>query len=294
VTRTAADLHLPAGSRARGPDPVVVTAADARWRYCGLHVVRLAPGEPRVLELGEREAAVVPLAVGALQVVVDGVPFDLRGRESVFDRVPDYLYATRGATLTLTAPGGGEVGVASAQARTEREPVLLRAEEVSIEVRGAGRATRQVVNFLTPEVPVADRLLCCEVLTPAGGWSSHPPHKHDDAAGGAEAELEEIYYFRLEGEHAFGLHRTYDLEEGWDVTVAVRSGDVFLVPRGYHGPCAASPEHAMWYLNVLAGPGEERSMAISDDPAHAWVRGTWAAQECDARVPLIDAAGRRR
>jgi 5-deoxy-glucuronate isomerase len=55
----------------------------------------------------------------------------------------------------------------------------------------------------------------------------------------------------------------------------------------------ASPDHALWYLNVLAGPGDVRSMAISDDPAHAWIRGAWAGQTGDPRVPMTTAAGRR-
>ena len=285
--RTVGDLHLPAGSAASAGDPVVVTPASAGWRYCGLRVVRLAPGERRELPLGELEAAVVPLSTVRLTADVDGERFTLRGRASVFEQVPDYLYAPRDTTLTLAAPDGGDVAVATAPARVRRVPRLLLAEGVGLEVRGSGRATRQVVNFLTPEVDAPDRLLCCEVLTPAGGWSSHPPHKHDDATLGAEAELEEIYYFRIQGDGGFGLHRTYDPAEGWDVTAAVETDDVFLVPRGYHGPCAASPEHAMWYLNILAGPGDVRSMAISDDPAHAWVRGSWPEQVPDPRVPMI-------
>jgi 5-deoxy-glucuronate isomerase len=87
-------------------------------------------------------------------------------------------------------------------------------------------------------------------------------------------------------------HRTYDLREGWDVTVTIGDGDVFLVPRGFHGPCMASPDHGLWYLNVLAGPGEVRSMAISDDPDHAWIRGAWADQAGDPRVPMTTEAGR--
>ena len=51
---------------------------------------------------------------------------------------------------------------------------------------------------------------------------------------------------------------------------------MFCVPRGYHGPCIAAPGYPMYYLNVLAGPGGERSMAFCDDPAHHWVRDTWA------------------
>jgi 5-deoxy-glucuronate isomerase len=293
MRRTADDLHLPAGTAAADGDPVLVTPASAGWDLCGLHVVHLARDVPRTLELGDREAAIVPLTTPALTAAVGGATHALRGRTDVFARVPYYLYVSRDSTLTLTSADGGEVAIATAPARRRRPTTLLRAEDVALEVRGAGRASRQVVNFLTPEVDVPDRLCCCEVLTPTGNWSSYPPHKHDDAANGIEAELEEIYYFRIEGADGFGAHRTYDLVEGWDVTVTVRSGDVFLVPRGFHGPCMASPDAAMWYLNVLAGPGAERSMAISDDPAHAWIRGSWTGREEDPRVPMITPEGRR-
>ena len=293
MRRTADDLHRPAGSAAADGDPVVITPSGAGWHLCGLRVVRLERGVPRTLRLDGDEAAIVPLTAVDVTAEVDGEPFALRGRADVFARVPDYLYVPRDSTLELTSAAGGEVAIATAPARRRRPATLLRAEDVALEVRGAGRASRQVVNFLTPEVDVPDRLCCCEVLTPTGNWSSYPPHKHDDASNGIEAELEEIYFFRVEGEHGFGAHRTYDLVEGWDVTVTVRTDDVFLVPRGFHGPCMASPDAAMWYLNVLAGPGAERSMAISDDPAHAWIRGSWTGQATDPRVPMITAEGRR-
>ena len=293
MIRTAADLHRPAGSAGADGDLVVITPARAGWKYCGLRVVHLAPGVPRALALGGEEAVVVPLAVAAIDAEIDTEAFALRGRADVFARVPDYLYAPRGSSLRLMAPEGGDVAIATAPARAWRPPRLILAEDVAIEVRGAGRASRQVTNFLTPDVDVPDRLCCCEVLTPPGNWSSYPPHKHDDASGGVEAELEEIYYFRVEGEHGFGAHRTYDLAEGWDVTVTVESDDVFLVPRGFHGPCMAAPDAAMWYLNVLAGPGAQRSMAISDDPAHAWIRASWEGAEIDPRVPMTTAEGPR-
>ena len=70
------------------------------------------------------------------------------------------------------------------------------AEDVPVELRGAGRASRQVNNFCTPEAFEADRLIACEVLTPGGNWSSYPPHKHDEERAG-ESVLEEIYYFEV-------------------------------------------------------------------------------------------------
>jgi 5-deoxy-glucuronate isomerase len=43
----------------------------------------------------------------------------------------------------------------------------------------------------------------------------------------------------------------------------------------------------MYYLNVLAGASDARSLGFSDDPAYGWIRGTWAAQAPDPRVPLV-------
>ena len=47
----------------------------------------------------------------------------------------------------------------------------------------------------------------------------------------------------------------------------------------------------MYYLNVLAGPGGERSMAFCDDPTHHWVRDELSSQPMDSRLPLMTAAG---
>jgi 5-deoxy-glucuronate isomerase len=41
----------------------------------------------------------------------------------------------------------------------------------------------------------------------------------------------------------------------------------------------------MYYLNVMAGPGERRWL-ICDDPVHGWVRETWAGQAVDPRLPF--------
>ena len=47
----------------------------------------------------------------------------------------------------------------------------------------------------------------------------------------------------------------------------------------------------MYYLNVLAGPGGERSMAFCDDPAHHWVRASWEGMPTDPRCPMTTADG---
>jgi 5-deoxy-glucuronate isomerase len=167
---------------------------------------------------------------------------------------------------------------------------------VPVELRGAGRASREVRNFGTPDVLDADSLIACEVITPAGNWSSYPPHKHDEERDGTETELEEIYYFEVqveagtpstEGVDPVGYQRVHGTDERpIDVLAEVRTGDVVLVPHGWHGPSMAAPGYDLYYLNVMAGPGRERAWLICDDPAHAWVRETWPSQSLDPRLPF--------
>jgi 5-deoxy-glucuronate isomerase len=130
-----------------------------------------------------------------------------------------------------------------------------------------------------------------EVLTPGGNWSSFPPHKHDEHSED-EVPLEEIYFFKIRGDAGFGFHRTYTLDGEIDATVTVRDGDVFLIPRGYHGPCVAMPGHPMYYLNVMAGPAE-RAWRVCLDPAHEWLAELLEAAGPDPRCPMTTAEGLR-
>jgi 5-deoxy-glucuronate isomerase len=66
-----------------------------------------------------------------------------------------------------------------------------------------------------------------------------------------------------------------------------------LVPYGYHGPSMAAPGYDLYYLNVMAGPAPERAWRFCDDPAHAWVRGTWEGQAIDPRLPMTRSGQRR-
>lgn len=293
------DLFLPRGKASHGADPVVVTPDQAGWTYIGLRVIEMAPGAERVLDTGDREMAVLPLEGGCV-VECESQRFDLEGREHVFARVTDFAYVPIDSEVRITSVNGGRFALPNARATRRFEPAYGPAEEVPVEIRGAGRSTRQIINFMEPEAFPADKLIAVELLTPEGNWSSFPPHKHDERGPG-EAELEEIYYFEtarvLDGSDrrhelgaGFALHRLYTSDGSIDLTEAVGHGDVVLTPRGYHGPSAAAPGYDLYCLNVLAGPADERSMAFSDDPSYAWIRGEWGAQAKDERLPLTSAA----
>ncbi len=258
-----------------------VTPSSAGWRYLTFTVERLARAVER--ETSGDETAIVLLA-GSCSVRTGGRTFELGPRPSVFESLPWTLYLPRETRFRLE--GEAELAFASAPCERRLEPVLQTPEEVDVEVRGAGNATRQINNMIQPGFP-AERILVVEVLTPAGNWSSYPPHKHDEYRPPDEVVLEEIYYYRAPAQEAFGVQRLYSPGRGLSLTATVRDGDLLLVPYGYHPFCAA-PGYDFYYLNALAG--DHHSMAASDDPDLAWVRSSWDELDRDPRVPLVTAS----
>ena len=184
-------LYRKAGTLAADPYSLVLTAAEAGWSYSALRVLDLHQGGTADIETGETEMLVLPLA-GACVVECDGRRFELTGRDSVFSTVTDFAYLPRDAEARVSSGAGGRFALPAAAARRRLTARYGAASEVPVELRGSGACTRQVNNFCTPQAFETDRLIACEVLTPAGNWSSYPPHKHDtDRAG--ESVLEEIY-----------------------------------------------------------------------------------------------------
>ena len=296
----------PRGTAVDGEFQVAVTPTATNpvqgWQHTSLRVATTAPGGSVEHDSGDEEILVVPLA-GSFRVEVDeadGTVHDvtLRGRDSVFDGPSDVVYAGRGSRLRVTHIGSdaGRVALCGAPAHKAAAAKPFRhltASEVPVELRGAGLASREVRNMGLPDVLDADSFLVCEVVTPAGNWSSWPPHKHDEERPGEETALEEIYYVETRttdprGTDPVGYLRVYGSSDArpLDVLAEVRTGDVVLVPHGWHGPAVAAPDADLYYLNVMAGPGPERAWRICDDPAHAWVRELWADETVDPRLPV--------
>jgi 5-deoxy-glucuronate isomerase len=294
-----AEWVYPLGSAAEGCWDVSLGTSDSKravegWEHTGLKVATLAAGAVVELPPAAEERIVIPLS-GAFRATVDGLDHPLAGRASVFSGPTDVLYSGTDKAVTVTSADGGRVAIATAPAKVQYPTRLITAAETPVELRGAGNCSRQVHNFGTPAALEADRFIVCEVLTPAGNWSSYPPHKHDEEKDG-ETHLEEIYYFETQvaagsaapaDADAIGYQRVYASDERpIDVSAEVRTGDVVLVPYGWHGPAMAAPGYDLYYLNVMAGPGPVREWLISDDPHHGWVRQGWDAQDIDPRLPF--------
>ena len=264
---------------------LTITPAKAGWRLVSFTVRSLAKAASWSATLKREECCLVLLS-GECEAVwrtADGGGGTARlgPRASVFASYPHALYlpANTQVTLTATTPTQfADCRAPSAKALTAR---VVRPEQCGFEIRGGGNATRQIIDILPPSFD-ADRLMICEVLTPAGNWSSYPPHKHDRDRPPLEADLEEIYYFRFNHPDGYGFHRLYTGDGRRDETFKVTDGDLVVVRDGYH-PFVTAYGYDAYYLNVLAG--SRRSMAATDDPRYAALRAQWPAP--DPRLPLI-------
>ncbi|MCC4908756.1 5-deoxy-glucuronate isomerase [Microbacterium sp. cx-59] len=274
----------------------IVDGSTPDWAHTGICVAQLTPGESVALSDPGVERIVVPLSGSFIVAHNDGgvrTRTRLNGRATVFSGPTDVLYLSSGSTAVIE--GEGRVAVATSPTSIITPSRYIAADEVPVELRGAGASSREVHNFGTPSALDAARLIVCEVITPAENWSSYPPHKHDEHVPGRESRLEEIYYFEAApvggsdagDSAAFGMFSAYSSPAGdIDINAMVRTGDIALVPHGYHGPAVAAPGYDLYYLNVMAGPDPERAWLISDDPVHAWVRDTWNGQGIDSRLPF--------
>ena len=278
-----------AGSTAHGQFETDVTAERAGWEWSSIRVLALPAGGSQEVSTGGSELLVLPLAGGCV-VEVGGETHRISGRPEVWTAITDYLYVPRDTTFTVTSDDGGRFALPASKATADLPVRSCPASEVVTTLRGAGNCSRQVNNYALGNALDTSHLLACEVLTPGGNWSSYPPHKHDEH-NDVERVLEEIYYYEVRpaanGTAGMAIQRIYPSPgKPIDVCAEVHSRDVVIMPHGYHGPSIAAPGYDLYYLNVMAGPAEDATWLMTDDPHYTWLRETWDAQEVDPRLPM--------
>jgi 5-deoxy-glucuronate isomerase len=267
-----------------------VTPQRAGWNYLHMTARRLNAGMTYTGNTSDYEFVHVLLG-GVCRIQTSAGNFERVGRRpNVFAGMPYALYLSRSTQFEITALSDG-VEIASCWVATDEDhPArLITPADSAIELRGGENASRQINSIIPPGFD-CQRLVCVEVYTPGGNWSSYPPHKHDvhrvDASGKLiEADLEEIYFYKLDKPEGYAYQRVYTDNRSIDAVMMAQNHDVVLVPEGYH-PVVSAHGYTTYYLNFLAGSAQ--SLANSDDPAYAWVKGTW--QAVDPRLPIVSPA----
>ena len=270
-------LRKPEGESGKVHD---ISPQSAGWAYVGFALYRLkageAVGETTGPAVGGREAILV-MVEGKAAISAGGTDFGLLGnRMDVFEKSPPHcLYVPSGSHWEALAKSDCTLAVCSAPGRAGHPARRIGPEGITLVPRGQGTNLRHIHNIAMEAEDYADSLLVTEVFTPAGHWSSYPPHRHDEDDFPRMTYLEETYYHRLHPAQGFGIQRVYTEDGSLDETMAVANHDVVLVPRGHH-PCGAPYGYEMYYLNVMAGP--RRNWRFANDPAHDWIAKRDAAR----------------
>jgi 5-deoxy-glucuronate isomerase len=269
------------GSLLKREDACIDTPESVQFEYLTFRTQTLIKNEKLASDTVGNELCLVLLGGRCSVESTAGSWHAFGERAHVFNGLPTSLYLPVGTRFSVLAETDCQIALCYSRAETVFPAKLITSDQVEVEIRGGGNATRQINHILKPEFR-AHRLMVVEVFTPSGNWSSYPPHKHDVHNPPGEVDLEEIYYYRIDRPEGYAIQRIYTADRRLDRTLTVRDGELVLIPEGYH-PVVAAHGYTVYYLNALAGSA--RSMAASDDPDYAWVRQTWNTK--DPRVPLV-------
>lgn len=264
-----------------------VTPEIAAWEHLSFSARKLTKGKTWASETGNHEMVVVLLG-GEAQFTSDKESWKKIGRRpNVFSGMPYAVYVPRQTHFEITALSE-ELDLGYGWTKTDQDhPMQLVTPEMSaIEIRGGGNVTRQINSIIPPGFD-CHKLVVVEVYTPSGNWSSYPPHKHDHHQVNQdgkliEADLEEIYFYKIDKPEGFAYQRIYTEDGRIDELLLVRDSQLVLSPEGYH-PVVSGPGYNTYYLNFLAGSAQ--ALTATDDPQYAWVKQTF--QDQDPRVPLV-------
>lgn len=267
-----------------------VTPEDAGWQYLNMEARLMKAGEAWQGETGDNEYAIILLSGNYSVITNKGSWETTNGRSSVFSGIAHSLYLPRHTSFTLIAISD-VLDIAYAWVATTKDFTarFKTPEEAAIEIRGGDNATRQINSLVEPGFG-CDKIVAVEVYTPAGNWSSFPAHKHDerklDANGNVlEAELEEIYFYKIDKPEGHAIQQVYTDDRSLDEVMKVKTNHSVLVPKGYH-PVVAEHGFNCYYLNFLAG--SDQSLANTPDPNHVWIFDSWKGT--DPRIPMVTAA----
>ena len=257
-----------------------VTPETASWKYLSFAVHDHGDGASFQDQRDNQETAIVPIS-GSGTFEVNGTPYKL-ARTSVFSEMPQVLYVHPGEKIVLLEGGDLTFAIGSAPAEGVYPTRLHEPQEMRSEIRGGGAAFRQVNHILAAPMP-AERLILFEVYVPRGSWSGWAPHCHDGHDG--SPYLEETYYFKLQPENGFWMHRNWRDGEFNDV-MSGQDGDCAMVPKGYHSSVCCPGSH-MFFLNFLAGDllHEARSTPPCFHSDFTWIEDDWEQGAWD--LPIV-------
>ncbi len=219
------------------------------------NLIRLGRGEESRAKVEGFETVYVVLS-GSMDIEMNGRSFEGVGRrKDIWSGNADSVYATTGAEVHVRArQDGTEIAVAGGRCRQAFPPFRVLPEEVEMVNVGSveTRSHRRIFHILGHNAAGrTGNLLVSELYCDHGCWSGYPPHKHDQERPPEETAFEETYHYRFRPETGFGGQLCFQ-PDGSSQCYLTRSGDTFLLDRGYH-PTVTSPGHEEYIFTILVG-----------------------------------------
>jgi 5-deoxy-glucuronate isomerase len=199
---------------------------------------------PLEIPASGRETGLICLN-GRAHVAANGREFELGRYDSLYaprDSCIRVSPLTEGCDLAeIAAPVSGAYAV-------QFVPFADVLRDPNLHFQAGGPGSRRNLHILIGKNVNAGRILAGVTFSEPGNWTSWPPHEHG-------ATLEEAYLYIEMPAPAWGLQLVYTDPQSPELVVAVREGDVVVMPEGYH-PNVAAPGGRIGFLWMMAAHRE--------------------------------------
>lgn len=257
--------HITQYNPANGYAPLVAPGIG-ELEHLTFGMINLAPAQTLSFSPEQGHEAALTILTGSINAADgNGQRWEgVGGRTSVFEGSTDTFFVPPACRLELHALNTCEIAVSQARSDIDGPVTLFPATDALLEQRGYPGWRREVRTYLRSSANVG-RLILGEVASALGEWSSFPPHKHDIDNMPAEADLEELYFFKLDPPTGFAFQGLYSPDDpaSRNRAYVVRHHDIVTIPRGYH-PVAVAPGHRIYYYWALAGAGHILKVHVED------------------------------
>lgn len=243
---------------ALGEAVITDTHGDYKDMLMDISVLEMKKGEVKKIAESYMETAVL-LLTGELTFEWQGNKRQVK-RGDFFTDSAYCLHACKNTEITITANTDCEVLIQQTENDKEFAPVFYEKGNYRDEVFGRDLcdnvAVRRVTTFFDYDNAPYSNMVCGEIMSNQGGWSSYIPHSHRQP---------EVYYYRFDHPNGFGA--CFIGEDVFKVT----DKSFCAIPGGRTHPQVSAPGYRMYYVWMIRHlPGDPWTDRVVDDK-HTWL-----------------------
>lgn len=171
------------------------------------------------------------------------------------------LHFSKNTAVTVTASADSEILVQQTENEREFESVFYEPNNYRDEIFGRDLcddvAVRRVTTFFDYDNAPYSNMVCGEIMSNQGCWSSYIPHSHRQP---------EVYYYRFDHPNGFGACFIDD-----DV-FKVKDKSFCAIPGGRTHPQVSAPGYRMYYVWMIRHLPNDPWTDRVVDKNHSWLK----------------------